>query len=108
MHGTGKDGADDDPQQGAGAVQGAQDGAEDGAHAGDVQQLDEPDLPHGHLDVVDAVGHGLGGGGTVLVRTEDLRDDGAVDDIAQDEAGYGKKKVNVIRHSIRSLCGYSG
>lgn len=30
MHGTGEDGADNDPQQGAGAVQGAQDGAEDG------------------------------------------------------------------------------
>ena len=39
MHGTGEDGADNDLQQGAGAVQGAQDGAEDGAHTGDVQQL---------------------------------------------------------------------
>ena len=108
MHGTGEDGADNDPQQGAGAVQGAQDGAEDGAHTGDVQQLDEPDLPHGHFNVVDAVGHGLGGGGAVFVRTEDFGDDGTVDDVAHDEAGYGKKKVNVIRHSIRSLCGYSG
>ena len=47
-------------------------------------------------------------GGAVFVRTEDFGDDGTVDDVAHDEAGYGKKKVNVIRHSIRSLCGYSG
>ena len=99
VHSAGEDGAEDDPEQGRGAVLGAQDGAEDRAKSGDVEELDEIDLPHGHGHVVHAVGHGLGGRGTAAVDPEDFLRQHAVDGVACDEQDEAEEEVGSAGHS---------
>ncbi len=52
---AGKNGAECDPQEYDRAPEGALQGTEDRAKAGDVQQLDQKQLPLGHHNVVNAI-----------------------------------------------------
>ena len=103
MDSTGEDTAEDDPQVSDGAEQGTAQSAQDGAGAGDVQQLDQKDLPGGHGDVVNAVLHGIGGSLTII-GTEDLGHVLAVEHIAHEQQHDTENEGN---HRVSSLNSFS-
>ena len=52
MDGSDEHGAESDPQKDDRTVHGSQHGAEDGTQSGDVQELDQEDLPSGQGHIV--------------------------------------------------------
>ena len=74
MDGTGKDAAEDYPEEGGGAELGTHDGTADGTDACDVEKLDEVDAPGFHGYVVHAVGVGDSRSGTVGVDFDNAFD----------------------------------
>ena len=89
---AGEDGAEGDPQEDAGAPQGAGQCAEDGAQAGDIQQLDQEQLPLGHDHVVHPVVD-ADGGGLPVIRAEGAVNHFAVDKVAGNQQGQTHKKT---------------
>ena len=61
VNGTGEDAAEDDPDQRHRAVERAQNRTVDRPEPGDVQQLDEEDLPGRHNHVIHTIRHGHSG-----------------------------------------------
>ena len=80
---TGKDASEDNPQIGGRTEKDAHDGTEDGACAGNVEKLDEIDLPCRKGHVVHTVGLGETRCRTAVVGAEHFFYQGAVDKIAQ-------------------------
>ena len=100
MDSAAEDAAQHYPQVGGRAVQDAQDGAEDGPRAGNVEKLDEEDLPGGHGHEIHPVSQGVAGGRPVRIHSEYSGYEGAIDKISghqdaecQDECGHDAKKV---------------
>ena len=85
MHCTGKNAAKDDPEQRGRTVECAHNGAEHRAKAGNVEQLDEEDLPAGQNDVVHAVGFGAYRSEPFGINFEDFFNKDAINGVPQDE-----------------------
>ena len=98
MHGTGKEGTDNNPQVGCRTELRSHDGTEDGSEARDVEKLNHEDFPCGHGDIVHAIVHCHSGRLTLGVGTKDTVHKTAIYDIADDEQGqcYRKCYHNVI------------
>ena len=84
MHTACKDGAEGDPQKDHRPPQCALHGTKNGAKAGDVQQLNEEQLPLGHHNVVHTVidAHSRR---FAVVRTEGVVHDLTIDKVAHDQ-----------------------
>ena len=104
MNAAGEDGAEGNPQEHAGPPQGAGQRAEDGAQSGDVQQLDQEQLPLGHDHVVHPVVD-ADGGGLPVIRAEGAVNHFAVDKVAGNQQGQTHKKTY---HKYTSLKFQSG
>ena len=90
---SGEDATDNDPDKGYGTVQGTEDGAEDGTDSGDIQNLNEHELPHGHGHVVNIITHGICGGGAVCIRGEHIVHEFTVKKITDNKGCHaGKEK----------------
>jgi hypothetical protein len=82
---AGEDGTEDDPQIDDRSKQSTVQSAEDGAETGDVQQLNQEDLPTLHRDEVNAVVE-RDGRRLPVVRAKDLVYALAVEDVADDQS----------------------
>ena len=85
VHRSRENRAHHDPDQSHRAVQRTKDRPEDRSDPGDVQKLDEKDLPGGHGGEVYPVGHGGAGGRTAGIRAENTFHHLAIGEVAQDE-----------------------
>ena len=85
MSGTGKDGAEYDPEIRGCAELCAHDGAEDRTYACNVKELDQVNLAGSHRDVVDAVLLGVAWGLVRRVCAEHVAHKPAIEHIAQHE-----------------------
>ena len=91
---TSEDAAQHNPKERSRAELCTHDGTDDGSDACNVKELDEIDAPRLHRNVVNAVGHGRGGCGTLRVDTEELLNELSVNEVSEDENGQSNKKCN--------------
>ena len=84
MYAAGKDSTEGDPQEHHRTPQSALQGTEDGSQAGNVQQLNEEQLPLRHHNVVNAVVDADSRSFTV-VRSERVVNDLAINKLADDQ-----------------------